>query len=166
VDVPASTSKAPGAEPRPSSRRVLLAIGSVVLLLCVAFGVTTLRSRDQYRRYKESTLESGPLPWTQQEFSVQQCVEYSTDWAMECPGVESWCSNEAPHLTRQCLASQDRRSYCEEQGDATASTSFGYKECEQLRESVQGRYTKRAHKKHCAASFRAVASWCAEMTEK
>ena len=166
MDVPASTPTPPSSETRPSSRRILLAIGSVVLLLCVAFGVTTVRSRDEYRRYKESTLEAGPLPWTLHNYSVQQCVEFSTDWAMECPGVESWCANEAPNLTRQCLASQDRRAYCEDQGDAIASTRFGYKECETLRESVQGRYTKRAHKKHCAASFRAVASWCAEIDEK
>src|SRR5690606_21538944 len=112
---------------------------------------------DEYKAYRAATLEAGPMPWTREPMSVEQCIEFTVDWAMACPGVESWCAGEAPRLTRECLASADRSDYCRELGDEVASTHFGYAECEALREPVEGRYTKRSHKKFCAASYRAVA---------
>lgn len=164
VDPPARTEQT---DPRrPSSMRVLLIIGGIVLALCVVFGVTTVRSRSQYQDYKARTIDAGPPPWDAQHFAVADCVRYSIDWGMECPGVASWCGNEAPVLTRRCLDSQDRSDYCTGQGDAVASTQFGYAECEQLRESVEGKYAKRSHKKFCAASYRAVASMCRDADAK
>jgi len=155
VDVPAPTSA-----PRPRTRGLLIGVGALVVTLCVVFGVTVMRQQAQYREYRAATLEAGPLPWTQRTMSVEECVQWTVDWAMACPGVESWCANEAPRLTRECLASTDRRPVCEAFGDAVASTQFGYHECEALREAVDGRYTKRSHKKFCAASYRAVAEHC------
>jgi hypothetical protein len=155
VDVPAPT-----ASTRPRTRGLLLGLGALVVLLCVVFGVTVMRQHAEYAEYRKATLESGPLPWTQRTMSVEECVGWSLDWAMACPGVESWCANEAPRLTRECMASADRREVCEQLGDAVASTTFGYAECEVLRESVEGRYTKRNHKKFCAGSYRAVAEHC------
>lgn len=155
VDVPAPTA-------RPKTRGLLLGVGAVVVLLCVVFGVTVMRQKAAYQEYRAATLEAGPLPWTQRTMSVEACVQWTVDWAMACPGVESWCANEAPRLTRECMASADRREICERFGDAVASTTFGYAECEALREPVEGRYTKRSHKKFCAASYRAVAEQCRE----
>lgn len=151
---------APASPERPRTRGLLLLVGGAVLLLCVVFGATVIRQKSQYQDYRAATLEQGPLPWTESAMTIEQCVEFTVDWAMACPGVESWCSNEAPRLTRECLASQDRASACEALGDSVASTHFGYAECEALRESVDGRYTKRSHKKFCAASYRAVAEYC------
>jgi hypothetical protein len=156
VDVPAPTPPAP----RPRTRSLVLGIGALVVLLCVVFGVTVLRQQAEFREYRAATLEAGPLPWTQRTMSVEECVQFTVDWAMACPGVESWCANEAPRLTRECMQSVDRRETCEQLGDTVASTHFGYAECEALREPVEGRYTKRNHKKFCASSYRAVAESC------
>lgn len=135
-------------------------MGAVVVLLCVVFGVTVLSQQAKFREYRAATLEAGPLPWTEHTMSTDECVRFTVDWAMGCPGVESWCANEAPRLTRECLESADRREVCEQLGDEVASTHFGYAECEALREPVEGRYTKRNHKKFCAAGYRAVAEHC------
>ena len=97
------------------------------------------------------------------ELSIEQCVAFTVDWAMGCPGVESWCSGHAPRLALECLRSADRRPACEALGDEVESTHFGYAECERMREAVEGRYTKRTHKKFCAAAYRAVAEHCREL---
>lgn len=138
----------------------MLAVVGLIIGLSVVFGVTVMRQKAQYQEYRAATLEQGPLPWTLAPMSVEQCVEFTVDWAMACPGVESWCFNEAPQLTRACLGSRDRTEVCTALGDTVASTHFGYAECEQLREPVEGRYAKRSHKKFCAASYRAVAEFC------
>lgn len=150
----------PAPAPRPRTRGLLLGVGALVVLLCVTFGVMVMRQQAEYREYRAATLESGPLPWTLRTMSVEECVAFTVDWAMACPGVESWCANEAPRLTRQCLESADRREVCERLGDTVASTHFGYAECEALREGVDGRHTKRSHKKLCASAHRAVAEHC------
>jgi hypothetical protein len=157
VDVPAPTTNT---TTRPRTRGLLLGVGALVVLLCVVFGVTVLRQQASYREYRAATLEAGPLPWTQRAMSMEECVTFAVDWGMACPGVESWCANEAPRLTRECMESADRREVCEQLGDSVASTHFGYAECEALREPVEGRYTKRGHKKLCASSYRAVAEHC------
>jgi hypothetical protein len=138
---------------------VLLVVFGVVGLLCVVFGVTVMRQKAQFQEYRDATLAESP-PWAEGPMTIEQCVAHTVDWAMACPGVESWCFNEAPKLTRECLGSQDRRPACQALGDSVASTHFGYAECEAMRESGEGRYTKRSHKKFCAASYRAVAEYC------
>lgn len=145
---------------RPSSKRLLLGLGAVLVLLSVVFGVTTVRSRVAFREYRERTLDQQPLPWTEDAMSVQECVVFSVDWAMGCPSMESWCANEAPQLTRQCMESADRASYCAAAGAEVDRTGFGYAQCEALRETLEGKYAKRSHKKFCAAAYRAVAEHC------
>ncbi len=141
-------------------------VGGLVVALCVVFGVTVMRQKAQYEDYLHQTLEAGPMPWAQHPMDVGECVEFTVQWAMDCPGVESWCSGQAPRLTRQCLASAERRAACDALGDEVARTQFGYAECEAMRESVEGRYTKRNHKKFCAASYRAVAEYCRELRDE
>ncbi len=131
-----------------------------MLLLSGVFGYTTLRQRASFRDYKQATTSPDMLPWNDGVVSVDECVSHTVQWGMECPGLESWCLNETPRLTLECLASADRSAYCTEQGDAVSSTSFGYGACESLRDALEGRYIKRAHKKFCAASYRAVAEHC------
>lgn len=67
---------------------------------------------------------------------------------------------EAPRLALACLESSSRAAFCEDVGDGVKSTHFGYAECEALREDVEGRHLKRAHKKYCASIYRAVAEHC------
>ncbi len=151
---------APPTTRRPRTRGLLLWLGALVVILCAVFGVTVLRQQAEFREYRAATLESGPLPWTERLMTPDECVQFSVDWAMGCPGIESWCANESPRLTRLCLESADRSEVCEALGDVVASTHFGYAECEALREPIEGRYTKRNHKKFCASSYRAVAEHC------
>lgn len=153
---------APALTGRPRFRRLLIIVGGVVLALCLAFGVTVLRQKARFEEYRASTLDGRTMPWEAGKLSVEECVGFTVDWAMGCPGVESWCSAHAPRLTLQCLGSVNRDQACAELGDKVADTHYGYAECESLRESVDGRYTKRNHKKFCAASYRAVAQFCRE----
>ncbi len=148
-------------QPQPvRARGLLIGLGLVTLVLTGIFGWRTLQQRQQYRDYKNATIDPADLPWTQAPVDVDTCVSWSVQWGMDCTGLESWCLNETPRLTLDCLASSDRAAYCEEAGDTVASTHFGYAECEALREQVQGRYLKRAHKKYCASVYRAVAEHC------
>lgn len=135
-------------------------LGGVLVGLCVVFGVTVVRQKAQFDEYRAATLDGQTMPWQQGELSVDECVAFTVDWAMGCPGVESWCSAHAPRLTLECLGSTDREQVCAELGDEVADTHYGYAQCERMRESVDGRYTKRHHKKFCAASYRAVAEFC------
>lgn len=151
---------APAQPERPRSRRLLLIIGGLVVALCVAFGVTVLRQKARFEAYRAATLDDKTMPWEQAELSIDECVAFTVDWAMGCTGVESWCSGHAPRLTLECLRSADRTQACTALGDLAGDTHFGYAECERLRESVDGRYAKRNHKKFCAASYRAVAELC------
>lgn len=151
---------APAAPRRPPTRGLLFAIGGVVVALCVAFGVSFVRQKSQFEDYRRTTLDEETMPWEERTLSIEECVEFTVDWAMGCPGVESWCSGHAPRLTLSCLRSADRKETCAALANDMASTHFGYAECEALRESIDGRYTKRSHKKFCAASYRAVAEAC------
>ncbi len=153
---------APAHPARPQTRRLLIVVGAVVVALCVAFGVNVVHQKQQFEAYRAETLDDKTMPWEHAELTVDECVAFTVDWAMGCPGVESWCSAHAPRLTLQCLGSIDREQACTELGDRVADTRYGYAECEGLREAVDGRYTKRNHKKFCAASYRAVAEFCRE----
>jgi hypothetical protein len=151
-----------GGEARPRFGAILLGIGVVLVLLSVIFGASTLRSRAAFDAYKRATLTDATPIWEREALTVDACVEHTVVWAMACPGLESWCANEAPQLTRRCLEREDRDAYCATVGDAIASTSFGYHQCAALREEVDGKYAKRSHKKFCAAGYRAVAELCRE----
>ena len=142
------------------ARGLLLGIGAALVVLSAVFGWRTLQQRAEYRQYKAQTVDDAELPWAQGEVDVDTCVQWTTGWGMECSGMESWCLGETPRLTLACLASSDRSAFCAEAGDAVKSTHFGYAECEAMREGVQGRHLQRAHKKYCAAVYRAVAEHC------
>lgn len=144
----------------PRARGLLLGIGAAVVALSALFGWRTLQQRAEYRAYKAQTIDEAELPWAKAEVDVDTCVSWTTNWGMECSGMESWCLNETPRLTLACMAASDRSAYCDELGDAVKSTHFGYAQCEALREGVEGRHLKRAHKKYCAAVYRAVAEHC------
>ena len=138
-------------------------VGAVVVLVCIAFGISVVRQKAEFEEYRAATLDARTMPWEEGELSIEQCVAFTVDRAMGCPGVESWCSGHAPRLALECLRSADRRPACEALGDEVESTHFGYAECERMREAVEGRYTKRTHKKFCAAAYRAVAEHCREL---
>ncbi len=148
-------------QPQPvRARGLLIGLGLAMVVLSGVFGWRTLQQRQQYRDYKDATVDPADLPWSEGNTDVQTCVSWTVEWGMACTGLESWCLNEAPRLTLECLSSSDRTAYCEEVGDAVSSTRFGYAQCEAMREQVEGRYLKRAHKKYCASVYRAVAEHC------
>jgi hypothetical protein len=148
--------------PRPSLRPIVLALLGIIVVLGAVFGAVTMHHRGTYEDYRRQTLEEATLPWERAELSPEACVEFAVDWAMACPGLESWCANEAPVLARRCLEAADRTSYCASVADVASSTRFGVAQCEDMRADVQGRYTARNHKKLCAACYRAVAASCTE----
>lgn len=148
----------------PRATGLLLVIGAATLVLTAVFGVSVLRNRASYRAYRAETLENAavPLPWTSEDVSVEGCIAFAVEWGMACPGLESWCANEAPQVARRCFESRDRSRYCREVGSAIASTSFGFHECKALRASVTGTHAQRSHKKFCAAAYRTLAAVCME----
>jgi hypothetical protein len=147
---------------RPSARKMVLCIAAAAVVASVVFGVSTLRGRDAYERYKARTLVDEGPPWTHTELSVDACIAFAVDWGVSCPGLESWCVAEAPALARKCFASADRHAYCASVADEVKSTRFGVQACEALRVSIEGRHAQRAHKKYCAAAHRSLAAHCVE----
>lgn len=153
----------PSADKKPRTRAVLLIIAGVIAVLCIVFGVTVVQQKTEFEDYRRATLDEQTMPWTERAMTVDECVDFTVAWSMDCPGVGSWCSGHGPRLTLECLGSTDRHEACAAYGEKLAATSFGYQECEQRRESVEGRYAKRAHKKFCAANYRAVAEYCKQL---
>jgi hypothetical protein len=148
------------AERRPTTRRVLLVLGAIVVAVCVAFGVAIVRQQRDFAEYRAATLEAGPLPWDSTPMTPDACVGFAVDWAMACPGLGTWCESEAPRVVGRCMAAQDRQVFCTEAADTVASTGFGVAECVAMRERIDGQYAQRGHKKFCAAAYRAVAEHC------
>jgi hypothetical protein len=151
---------AAAADRRPSTRRLLLVLGAIVAVVCVAFGLAIVRQQRAFAEYRAATLESGPMPWTSTPMTPDDCVRYAVDWAMACPGLGTWCESEAPRVVGNCMAAQDRATYCAELGVAGGSTEFGYAQCTEMRAALEGQYAQRGHKKFCAAGYRAVAEHC------
>ncbi len=146
--------------------RLLAAIGGGVALLSVIFGVTIWQNHSTFREYQTATLDASPPRWDTEALSAEECVQAAVTWGMDCPGIASWCLAELPVVTERCLASQDRTAFCEQVGDEVMSTRFGFHECEDMRADMDDqaeKYAKRANKKYCAASYRAVAEHCLEL---
>lgn len=152
------TPTAPELGKRASTTRVLLVLGGAALLLTVVFGAMLMRHRASYRAYVDRTLAPSQHP--PRGVSVPDCVAYAVDWAMHCPGIESWCANEAPQVARACFAATDLAAYCKTQSDAFATTSFGVEACTEARASLDGTYARRSHKKFCASVYRSLAERC------
>jgi hypothetical protein len=146
--------------PRLSTKRLLLVLGGAMAVLCVVFGGAIVRQHRAFTEYHRVTVEAATLPWETATMEPDECVRFAVDWAMECPGLGTWCENEAPRLVGRCMASRDRTAYCAALGDAPARTDFGYAECATLRVPLDGRHAQKAHKKFCASAYRAVAQTC------
>lgn len=144
--------------------RVLLIIGVVLAVLMVAFGQTTAKSYEQFEAYRAATLEDPEHPprWQTEALSVEQCVDEVLAWVEACPGVSSWCESSLPDVTNQCLDTQDRSEYCERVGDAVKSTRFGFQECSDRYDQIEGRFARRYAKKHCSLIFRVIAGRCSQ----
>lgn len=150
----------PGQAAPSSATRVLGILAAIVVVLTLVFGISIVRQRRMYRAYVERTLEHRPPAGR----SIERCVTDTVDWAMACPGVESWCANEAPRVARECFAPDELATYCRAQGEKVAQTAFGVGECATARETVEGKYAQRAHKKYCASIYRALAEACRELS--
>ena len=160
----------PHATPRPGTGRLIGLIVVVIVALTIPFGWSVMRNHETFAAYQDKTIDSetAPPPWEGEaapRHSVEDCVTYTVNWAMECPGIQSWCQAEVPVVVDRCLASQDRQPFCDGLEGEWMSTRFGFHECNDLRESVEGKYAKRAHKKYCALSYRGVADHCKRLGE-
>jgi len=142
--------------------RVVLVLGLVVAALMVVFGTSTARSYERFEAYRRATLRDPDQPprWVSEELDVDGCVDAVLDWIELCPGVSSWCQGSLPDVTNMCLESRDRSAYCESVGDAIGSTRFGYDECADRYDAIEGRYARRAAKKHCSFIYRVIAGYC------
>ena len=65
-----------------------------------------------------------------------------------------------PDVIGACLDTQDRGEYCASVGDEVLSTRFGFDECAERYDAIEGRYARRFAKKHCAAIYRVIAGRC------
>lgn len=150
------------------TKKILLIIGAVLAVFTLVFGVSVTRNHNKFAEYKAATLDDPEHPprWMVEEVSVEGCVDEAMQWSMECPGVQSWCLAQLPSVVRSCLETQNRADYCEQAGDEVMSTRFGFHQCEALREPVGGKYGKRAHKKYCAMSYRAIAGHCQDLRQE
>ncbi len=148
--------------------RVLLVIGLILSVLMVVFGTTTARSYDEFATYQKATLDNPAAPprWETEALSVDGCVDEVLAWVEACPGVSSWCEGALPDVMNKCLATQDRSAFCDEVGDAVLSTRFGYDECAERYDAIEGRYARRFAKKHCAAIYRVIAGHCAPIKQQ
>ncbi len=147
--------------------KILAVIALVIVALTIPFGFAIHHNHSVFSEYRRATLEdpSKPPPWEAGELTIEECVTSAIDWALECPGVQSWCEAEVPVVMSMCLKSASREAECAEIGDAHMTTRFGYDECLERREDVEGTYRARAHKKYCALAYRAVAGQCRRISE-
>ena len=159
-------SVAPDAPPPDPRRRHhpgrnALAILGGLAALTVPFAWSVWASYADFRDYVETTLESPPEPpiWARRSLTADDCVSEALSWAEPCPGFEEFCRRAVPEVVGRCLASRDRRAWCETNADTLRTTSYGYDACQ---EAVQaGRLEdSRLHRQRCAIAYRAVADWC------
>lgn len=142
--------------------RVLLIIAVVLSGLMVVFGSTTARNYDEFEAYRHATLEDPEAPprWQAEQLDVDGCVDAVLDWIEACPGVSSWCEGSLPDVTNSCLETIELGPFCQAVGDEVMSTRFGYGECAERYDAIEGRYARRAAKKHCSLIYRTLAGRC------
>lgn len=148
--------------------RVLIVIALSLAVLMAAFGTVTSRNYDQFASYQKATLEDPEHPprWRSEVVDVDGCVDDVLAWVEACPGVSSWCEGSLPSVMDECLATQDRREYCEQVGDAVLSTRFGYDECAERYDAIPGKYARRSAKKHCSVIYRTIAGHCKPVAQQ
>jgi hypothetical protein len=142
--------------------RVLVVIAVALAVLMALFGQATSKSYDKFEAYRKATLDDPQHPprWETEALSVEQCVDEVLDWIEACPGVSSWCESSLPDVANKCLDTQDRSEFCEQAGDAVKSTRFGFQECSDRYDQIEGRYARRYAKKHCSVIMRVIAGRC------
>lgn len=147
--------------------RVLLVLGVVLAVLMYVFGSATVRSYEQFEDYRSATLDDpqSPPAWEAETLDIDGCVDAVLDWMEACPGMSSWCEGSLPDVTNMCLVTADRGDYCEEVGEAVGSTRFGYHECAERYDAIDGRYARRAAKKHCSLIYRVIAGHCRDANQ-
>lgn len=143
--------------------RLLLVIAGLLLLLSVPFGWSTWQAHQRFMEHRHLE-DPSAFVWNQRALSVDECRLEVLKWAKQCSSIESWCKAAIPDLVRECLGTQDRRSYCAEVSEEAKSTRFGYQACREHYEGIEEKYEKRAAKKYCALSFRAIAGYCGQLS--
>ena len=135
------------------------------MLLAVPFGYSVVSDYRAYAKYVKETIRERPEPpaWTRSAFSPGDCVNASMDWIAGCPGMEDFCRGMVPQLINECMASQDRRSWCRTEAADRKKTSFGYQICEARREAKGDAERTRIRKQRCAIALRSLAGYCDEL---
>jgi hypothetical protein len=142
--------------------RVLVVIAVVLVGLMIMFGRATAVGYEDFEAYRTATLNDPAHPprWQTEALDVDGCVDEVLTWIEACPGVSSWCESSLPDVLNQCLDTQDLGEYCESVGDAVKSTRFGFEECSERYDQIEGRYARRYAKKHCSILYRVIAGRC------
>jgi hypothetical protein len=161
------TSPTPDSGPDDETRRrigvrVLVVIAVILVFLMIMFGRATAVGYEDFEAYRMSTLNDPAHPprWKTEALDVDACVDEVLVWIEACPGVSSWCEGSLPDVLNQCLDTQDHTAYCESVGDAVKSTRFGFDECSERYDKIEGRYARRYAKKHCSILYRVIAGRC------
>lgn len=151
----------PGQErPRRERRNAVVILGGLVALT-VPFGWSVWSSYAAYCDYVETTLEipEDPPIWIRRSLTADDCVGEALAWAETCPGFEELCQRALPAVVGRCLASRDRRAWCEANADTLATASYGEDAC--LEAVDAGRLVDSGtHRRRCAVAYGAVTEWC------
>jgi hypothetical protein len=149
----------------PNTRTLVIAGVVGFIALAAAITMNTMNSRGAFVEYRQRTLQGPEAPWNRAVLDVPGCVDATIEWTLNCEGLQSWCAATVPVVMQTCLDSQPRDAYCKAAGERVRTTRFGYGECEARWSAVTEKYERRATKKHCAASYRAIAEHCVRNSE-
>jgi hypothetical protein len=127
-----------------------------VIVLSFVLAVMLWYRYSQVMGFIKRTLDEPelPLPWEDEAYSPEDCVDWAMAWAASCTGIKSMCDMYVDRAMLLCLESRDRRSYCAILGERSETTEFGVPECRAR--GVQRDLNKEA----CAIAYRTIDGYC------
>lgn len=128
-----------------------------LVVLSVAFTVSTLMGVFAYKRYVESEdfiLMSLDLVQKEgQSLSGDGCVDYVVKWTHSCEAMKSLCDHSVPRLMQTCLQASSRSLDCVPFENIPSDARIGMQEC-------KARSTTRADQKNCTTSYMVWNDFC------
>jgi hypothetical protein len=151
--------------PPSESQRVRLRNALVILgglaMLTAPFAWSVYASYRDYRDYVFTTLEEPRErpSWSRRSLTSDDCVSEALAWIAPCPGFEELCQQALAEVVGRCLASRDRRAWCQTRSDALKRASYGLGACQEHLQT--GKLADTAlNRQRCSVGYRAVADWC------
>lgn len=146
-----------------------LSAGAIVVLVLLASAAVavpyarSVQAEHKLLRDHVDAFKAAP-PWTATS-TPEECVGHAMAFGQDCPGLKQACSAAVPDMARTCAAELDLTAWCAGHGDTIHTTAFGFEDCDtRLTEAgLVERADRRVPKKHCAASWRALADICRAM---